>query len=78
MLADKLCPNDFRNVQEALIVQDIFDILLVSIIWLLSSNLPSLVIFILEFLQLQLHQADAGLVESLACQLVLKRFPKLA
>ena len=59
-------------------VQDTFDILPVGIAWLLSSNLLSLVVLILEFLQPQLHQADVSLVRSFVCQLILKQFPELA
>ena len=50
MPADKLRSDDFWDVWEALEVQDTFDILPVGIAWLLSSNLPSLIVLILEFL----------------------------
>ena len=29
MPADELCPNDFRNIKKALVVQDSFDIILI-------------------------------------------------
>ena len=67
MLDDELHSDDFRNVREVLVVQDTFDILSVGIAWLLSSNFLSLIVLILEFLQPQLHQANAGLVGSLVC-----------
>ena len=78
MPTNKLCPDDLRDVGEALIVPYAVNVVLVGIAWLLSSNFPSLVLFILEFLQPQLHQADAGLVGFFVCQLVPKRFPELA
>ena len=78
MPTDELWSNDFWDVQEALVVQNIFDILPVGIAWLLCSNLPSLVVLILEFLQLQPHWANAGLVGSFVYQLVLKQFLELA
>ena len=78
MPTDEFCSDDFWDVREALVVQDIFDILPVGIAWLLSSNFPSLVVLILEFLQPQPHWADASLVGSFVCQLVLKRFLELA
>ena len=59
-------------------MQNIFNILPVSIVWLLSSYFPSLVIFILGFLQPQLHQANTGLIGFFICQFVLKQFSKLA
>ena len=51
MPTNKLCPEDFRDVGEALMVQHAVDVVPVGIAWLLSSNLPSLVVLILEFLQ---------------------------
>ena len=51
MPANELRSDNFWDVREALVVQDTFDILPVSIAWLLSSNFPSLVVLILEFLQ---------------------------
>ena len=78
MSTNKLCPDDFRDVGEALMVQHAVNVVPIDIAWLLSSNLPSLVVLILEFLQPQPHQADAGLVGSFVCQLVPKRFPELA
>ena len=52
MPANKFCPDDFRDIKEALVVQHAVDILPIGIAWLLSSNLPSLVVLILKFLQL--------------------------
>ena len=72
MPANKLCPDDFRDVGEALIVQHTVNVVPVGIAWLLGSNLPSLVGLILEFLQPQLHWADAGLVGFFVRQLILK------
>ena len=77
MPANKLYPDDFRDIREALIMQHAINVVPVGTAWLLSSNLPSLVVLILEFLQPQLHQADAGLVKFFVRQLVLKRFPEL-
>ena len=77
MPANELRSDDFWDVQEALVVQDTFDILLVGITWLLSSNLPSLVVLILKFLQPQLHWANADLIRSFICQFVPKRFSEL-
>ena len=78
MPTDKLCPNDFRDIEKALMVQHIFNILPVNIAWLLNSNFLSLVVFILNFLQLQPHQADASLVKSFNCHYIPKWFPELA
>ena len=78
MPTDKLHPDDFWDVREVLVVQDTFDILPVGIAWLLNSNLLSLVVLILEFLQLQPHWANASLVGFFDCQLIPKQFPELA
>ena len=51
MPANKLCPDNFQDIGEALIVQHAVDVISVGIAWLLSSNFPSLVVLILEFLQ---------------------------
>ena len=74
MPTNKLYLKDFRDVGEALMVQHAVNVVPVGIVWLLSSNLPSLVVLILEFLQPQPHQTDASLVGSFVCQLVSKRF----
>ena len=50
MPTNELYSDDFWDVREALVMQDTFDILPVGIAWLLSSNLLSLVVLILEFL----------------------------
>ena len=76
--SDKLCPDDFWDVREVLVVQDTFHILQVGIAWRLNFNLLSLVILILEFMQPQPYQADIGLIRSFICQLIPKQFPKLA
>ena len=78
MSADELRFDDFWDVQKALVVQDTFDILPVDIAWLLSLNLSSYIVLILEFLQSQPHQADAGLIRFFVHQLVPKQFPELA
>ena len=52
MLAGEFYLNDFRDVKEALIVQNFFNIFLIVFAQLFRSDLPSLFVFFLEFLKL--------------------------
>ena len=52
MPINKLCSDDFWDVREALILQDVVDIVLALLAKLLfGPQLSSLLVFILEFLQ---------------------------
>ena len=50
MPAKKLCLNDFRDIEEALVMQYIVNVLLIVFVQLFHSELPDLLIFFLEFL----------------------------
>ena len=51
MPANKLYPDDFRDVEEALLVQDLINVIPALLAKLLiGSELPCLLVFILEFL----------------------------
>ena len=78
MPANKLCLDNFRDVEEVLMGQYAVNVISVGIAWLLSSNLLSLIVLILEFLQPQPHRADAGLVGCFIRQIVPKQFLELA
>ena len=59
MPADELCPDDFRDVGEALVVHhavNVFPALLAKL--LIGLQFPSLFVFILEFMQPQSHAAN--------------------
>ena len=59
MPTDKLSPNDFGDVGEALVVQhavNVFTALLAEL--LVSPKLSSLLVFILKFLEPQSHAPD--------------------
>ena len=59
MPANKLRPDDFGDVGEALVVQQAVNVFLALLAKLLvSSELPGLLVFILEFLQPQSHASD--------------------
>ena len=51
MPADEPCPNNFRDVKEALVMQDcvnVFPVLLAKL--LISPKFPGLLVFLQEFL----------------------------
>ena len=47
MSVDKLCPDDFWDIREALVVQDADDIVLAF--WVLCLEFPGLLVFSLQF-----------------------------
>ena len=65
MPADELYPDNFRDVEKALVMQDlinIFPALLAKL--LISSELPGLLVFILEFLQPQFYASNTGCIKT--------------
>ena len=65
MPADELCPDDFRDIREALVVQDsvnVFPALLVEL--LIGLNYLGLVIFILKFLHPQAYTVNASFLRT--------------
>ena len=48
MPADKLCPDNFWDIQKTLIMQDFFNIVLIC--WIFGSGFLGLLIFALQFL----------------------------
>ena len=78
MPVDKLCSNNFRDVEEALVMQDsvnIFSALLAEL--LISPGFSGLLVFLLEFLQPQSHTTNVGNIKTFIWQLVLEQIPKL-
>ena len=71
--ANQLSFNDFRNVGQALIMQDSIRILPVSAQFL-CSNFLRLTIFCLQLYQLQFHTSNTSLIEAFRCQLLAERF----
>ena len=66
MPADELCLDNFWDVGEALVVQNlvnVFPALLAKL--LISLELPGLLVFILEFLQPQSHATNASFIRIL-------------
>ena len=62
MLADEFCSNDFRDIKEALIMQNIINIF--SVLQIVSPCFPGLFIFSLLFLEPQPHVANARFVRT--------------
>ena len=58
MLTNKLCLDDFRDVEEALVVEHAVDV--VSVFWVFRPGLPGSLVFGLQLLQPQFHATDAG------------------
>ena len=73
MPADKLRPDDFQNIEEALLMQDAINV--VSTFWVLCLNLQGLRIFGLQFVSPQSHAANN--IRPLLGQLFLSVIPKL-
>ena len=74
MPANKLCPDDFRDIGEALVVQHIVNVIPAS--WVFRLGLTSLFVFGLELLQPQPHTTNIDNVKTFAQQLILEQVPK--
>ena len=64
MLADKFCPDNFRDVKYALVMQHAVDVFLAVFDWLFCSKFPYLFILTLQFLESQSYTANAGLIKA--------------
>ena len=53
---NKLCPDDFRDVGEALVVQHAIDV--VPAFWVFRPGLPDLLVFGLQLMQPQSHTSN--------------------
>ena len=69
MPADELCPDNFRDIKEALIVQNSFNI--VPTYWMFGPSFPSLFIFVLQFLQPQSHATNNGYMMTFIWEFIL-------
>ena len=64
MSAKKLCPDNFWDVKEALVVQNLINIfppLLAKL--LIGSEFANVFVFILQLLQLHTHIVNAGYIK---------------
>ena len=75
MPADELCSDDFRDFKKILVVQDLINVF--SDFWVSWFGFLGLLIFGLQFLQLQSHATDAGCIKIFFRQLGLEQVPKL-
>ena len=74
--ANQLCPDNFRDVEEILVVQHAIDV--VSAFWVFRPGLPGLLVFDLQLLQPQSHATNAGSIRTFIQQFALDLAPELS
>ena len=77
MSADEFCPDNIRNIGEALVVQHAINVLPVFD-QLFRFKLANVFVFVLQLLQPQSYAINAGNIRTFACQLALEQVPKLS